>query len=206
MAARDGHIAPPRGIRRVSVQSKNFTIDTADIRVVCFTQTCGALGNSLHYRLQIRRRPGDDAEDFTGRSLLLQRFFEFLEQPHILNRDDGLVGEGFEKRDLLLGEGSNFCTANRNHSNRCSLPQQRRAKDSPSSSALLEESRFWKLRVKFSGDVMDMDCRPVDHSPSSRIGTTEERLGRARHGSIFCHSLERLSPDKATYSCVICLT
>jgi hypothetical protein len=29
---------------------------------------------------------------------------EFLEQPHVLDGDHGLVSEGFEKRNLLVGE------------------------------------------------------------------------------------------------------
>ena len=29
---------------------------------------------------------------------------EFLEQPDILDGDNGLVGEGFEERDLFFGE------------------------------------------------------------------------------------------------------
>ena len=29
---------------------------------------------------------------------------EFLEQPHVLDGDHRLVGEGLEKRDLLVGE------------------------------------------------------------------------------------------------------
>ena len=30
---------------------------------------------------------------------------ELLEQPHVLDGDDGLVGEGFEQRDLLVEKG-----------------------------------------------------------------------------------------------------
>ena len=29
---------------------------------------------------------------------------EFFEQPHVLDRDHGLVGEGFEQSDLFVGE------------------------------------------------------------------------------------------------------
>ena len=31
--------------------------------------------------------------------------FEFLEQSHVLDGDDGLVGEGLEKRDLFVSKG-----------------------------------------------------------------------------------------------------
>ena len=47
-------------------------------------------------------------KDFTGRSLLLQRFLEFLEQPHILDGDDRLIGEGFKELDLRRGEGAHL--------------------------------------------------------------------------------------------------
>ena len=30
---------------------------------------------------------------------------QLLEQPHVLDRDDGLVGEGLEERDLLAEKG-----------------------------------------------------------------------------------------------------
>ena len=46
-----------------------------------------------------------------GRRLLLQRLLQLacarlllLEQPRVLDGDDGLVGEGLEQLDLLLGE------------------------------------------------------------------------------------------------------
>ena len=50
-------------------------------------------------------------QDFGGRRLLLQGLGEFpralllrLEQPHVLDGDGRLVGEGGDKLDLLLGE------------------------------------------------------------------------------------------------------
>ena len=62
----------------------------------------------IQHRLNVRRRAGDDAQDFTRRSLLLQRFLEFLEQPDVLDGDDRLVGEGFEQLDLRRGEGAHL--------------------------------------------------------------------------------------------------
>ena len=59
-------------------------------------------------RLNIRRRTGDDTQNIACRRLLLQRLREFLEQPHVLNRDHSLVGEGFEKLDLRRGEGAHL--------------------------------------------------------------------------------------------------
>src|SRR5262249_32959425 len=57
------------------------------------------------------RRAADHLENLGGRRLLLQGYAELataclhlVEQAHILNGDDCLVGEGLEQCDLRLGE------------------------------------------------------------------------------------------------------
>src|SRR5262249_49911036 len=37
-----------------------------------------------------------------------QGFLQLLEQPHVLDSDDGLIGEGFKKLDLRHCEGAHF--------------------------------------------------------------------------------------------------
>ena len=78
------------------------------ICVVCARTPRRILGNRIQHRLNVRRRAGDDAQDFTRRRLLFQRFLEFLEQPHVLDGDHRLIGEGFEKLDLRRGEGAHL--------------------------------------------------------------------------------------------------
>ena len=52
-------------------------------------------------------RTADDLEHVGGRGLLLQRLREsrsrlhLLEQPHVLDRDHGLVGEGLQQLDVM---------------------------------------------------------------------------------------------------------
>jgi hypothetical protein len=65
----------------------------------------------LEHRPQIERRAADDIEDLRRRRLLLQRFGEigsplaqFVEQPHVLNGDSGLISEGRHQLDLLFAE------------------------------------------------------------------------------------------------------
>ena len=65
----------------------------------------------LEHRLQLARRGGDDLQHFRGRGLLLQglaqiigALAQFLEQPRVLDGDDGLLGEVLDQRDLLVGE------------------------------------------------------------------------------------------------------
>ena len=65
----------------------------------------------LEHRLQLAGRTGDDLQHLGGRGLLLQRLREIararlhlVEQPHVLDRDHRLVGEGGDQLDLLIGE------------------------------------------------------------------------------------------------------
>src|SRR5215475_9425500 len=64
--------------------------------------------HGVEHRLDVCRRAGDDAQDFTRGSLLLQRFLEFLEQTDVLNGDHSLVSKSFEKLDLRRSEGAHF--------------------------------------------------------------------------------------------------
>src|SRR5262249_13178968 len=85
--------------------------------------TYSIFGNNVKNRLNISRRAGDHAQDFTRGSLLLQRLFEFLEQSHVLDGNRRLVGEGFEKRDLLVCKRENSQTTEVNDPERDSVFQ-----------------------------------------------------------------------------------
>ena len=62
------------------------------------------LRNRLEHRLHIVGRTGDHLQDVGGRGLPLQRLLRLVEQPHVLDGDHRLVGEGLQQLDLLLGE------------------------------------------------------------------------------------------------------
>src|SRR5262245_52881420 len=72
---------------------------------------------------------------------------DLLEQPHVLDGDDRLGGERFEKLDLFLCKWADLQPANRNHSNWSSLAQQRcrqyRPNADPSSKAR-SKVIFWQ--------------------------------------------------------------
>ena len=91
----------------------------------CSAQPRRIFEQCLKDRLQVERRTTYHLEHFAGRRLLVQCFsqvtvtlLQFLEQPHVLDRDDGLIREGLEKGNLLFCEGTNLCTANMNRSDR----------------------------------------------------------------------------------------
>ena len=84
-----------------------------------FAEAGGRFHKRVEHRLQIECRAADDLEHVRRRGLLLQRFGELVtalllgfEQSHVLDRDGGLVGEGFHQRDLLVGERPDFQVIN----------------------------------------------------------------------------------------------
>ena len=88
-------------------ESQHHVIDPANL--------CCALDDGVEDRLYVRGRAADDAEHLGRRRLMFQgftqfriAFLEFLKQPHILDRDHGLISEGFEKSDLLIGKRLDF--------------------------------------------------------------------------------------------------
>jgi hypothetical protein len=60
---------------------------------VSLAQQRRRFGECVEYEPQIERGAADRLEHVSRCSLLLQRLAQFVEQPRILNRDDGLVGE-----------------------------------------------------------------------------------------------------------------
>src|SRR6478752_7339815 len=56
----------------------------------------------VEHRRCIRWRRGDYLQDFGGRGLPLQRLLRLVEQPRVLDRDHGLIGERLDNRALSL--------------------------------------------------------------------------------------------------------
>ena len=117
----------PRNHNVPLVQSQHHVVDPANPR--------GALDDGVEHRLHVRRRAADDAEDFRGRGLMLQRLaqfcvalLEFFEQANVLDCDDRLSSEGFEQSNLLFRERLNLGTANPDCANCEALAQQRNRK------------------------------------------------------------------------------
>src|SRR5262249_896825 len=94
--------------------------DPAERAGVASQQTMGAADDRVEHRLDIRLRLADDAQNVTGGSLLVERRgqvtvtrLEFLEQPHVFDRDHGLVGEGLEEGDVMSSEATSFAASHR---------------------------------------------------------------------------------------------
>ena len=84
--------------------------------------------HGLEHRLQLAGRAADDLQHLRGRGLLLQRLAQvvgalaqLVEQPRVLDGDDGLGGKGPKQRHLLIRKWINFGASKLNCSNRLSL-------------------------------------------------------------------------------------
>ena len=96
-----------------------FALVESQHHVIDPTNPGGALDDGVEDRLHVRGRAADDAEHLGRCRLMLQRLaqfrvalLQFLEQPHVLDGDHRLVGEGFEQCDLLVCERPDFRAAN----------------------------------------------------------------------------------------------
>src|SRR5215471_3844007 len=90
---------------------KLIPLDSNESAQMSVAKCHGAPENLVEDGLRVGGRTGNHAEDLARRRLLLERFGEIAiarlklrEQPHVLDRDDGLVGEGLEQANLLIGE------------------------------------------------------------------------------------------------------
>ena len=104
---------------KMSPRNHSVPLAESQHHVIDPTNPRSALDDGVEHRLHVRRRAADDAEHLGCCRLMLQGLAQFrvalldlFEQPHVLDGDDGLVGEGFEKSDLFFGERTNFRAAN----------------------------------------------------------------------------------------------
>ena len=97
---------------KMSPHNHSVSLAESQHHVINPTNSGRALDDGVEDRLHVGRRAADDAEHLGRCRLMLQGFaqfcvalLEFFEQPDVLDGDDGLVGEGFEQRDLLVRKG-----------------------------------------------------------------------------------------------------
>ena len=134
----------------------------------------------LQHSLQIKRRAADDLEHVGGCGLLLQRFAQLVEQPRVLDGDDGLVGKVstssicFSVNGRTLG-AMNVITPNRVPSRNSGTAQR--------GANLAELLRFAErvLRVGKQSTmwtVWPSSCRAADGCPAARPDTDELSMKR----------------------------
>ena len=71
------------------------------------------------------QRGGERLPDLAKRLQLVHTVLQLLEQPGVLDGDDGLVGERLQQRDLPVGVGALFVAVDGDHSDRLTFTQER---------------------------------------------------------------------------------
>src|SRR6266536_788160 len=105
--------------------AQDVSIKTLDDSIVCLAQPGGALCDYVKHRLDVCRRAGDNAQYFARGSLLLQSFLEFLEQPDVFDRDNGLVCKCSYEIDLFIGKTIDSVPPKDKHSDHNAVSQER---------------------------------------------------------------------------------
>ena len=173
----------------MSPRNQNVPLAESQHHIINPTNPRGALDDGVEDRLHVRGRAADDAEHLGRCRLMLQglaqfcvALLEFLEQPHVLDGDHGLVGEGFKQLDLLFGKGSNFGAANHDRPNGNTFTQQRRGKNTSETPAACCAVVLPGTRSHLCQDIVNVNRLPVDHGPADYRSTADGDSIHARTG------------------------
>jgi hypothetical protein len=145
--------------------------DLAEVRRLGAKPTQG--GDRLSDFVGDRGREVPHGGDAVGVRKRHRALFLGFEQPHVFDRDHRLIGEGLEKRDLLVAEGSDFHSPYQNYSNGDPLAQQRRRKCGPMALAFRVPAAYRVLAV-LCDEVMDMN------RPTFACGSSNHRVSVSR--------------------------
>src|SRR5215813_3837723 len=150
----------------VLAESQQYVVDS--------TNLCRALNNRVEHRLDIGRRPADDTEHLGRCRLMLQglaqfcvAFLQFFKQPHVFNRDDGLISECGYKLYLLLREWLDSLSPDYDHPNGDTFPEHRNSEYGPETADFL---RPGPLIIGVGQNIVNMN------RPSLRYDTPGYRL------------------------------
>ena len=112
------------------------------------------------------RSPGDELmtlQHLRRGRLLLQRLPQFIEQPRVLDGDDGLSGEVLHQRDLLVGERPNFLAVDDDGADQFIILEHRERRATfarrPSLCGRRNQRAFRATLFSHIGDVLTSFCR-----------------------------------------------
>ena len=140
------------------------TIDPDDRAGVGISQAHRALRDRREHTIEIERGAADRPEDLRDGGLLVQRLLRRVEEPNVLDRDRGLVGEGPSEVDLLLGEGAQLESAEADRAKRSAFPHEGHGEERADAHLLSDRihARWLGLHVRDVDDPQLSDC-PSTH-------------------------------------------
>src|SRR5262245_49053017 len=127
----------------------------------CLANLRGILKDSVEDRFEVARRGTNNPEYIGGGRLLLKRFAQFVEQPRVLDSDDGLGSEVLHQLNLLVGERPHLLAHNVDHANEFVISQHWYAERSSESAKFNGIYECWmmfdvRLQVPQIGDMDDL--------------------------------------------------
>ena len=120
---------------------------------------------------------------------------QFFEEADVLDGDDGLVGEGLEKRDLLIGEGTNLGSANLNRADGNSFAKQWRNESGARTGNLLTGFGFRILGIEQWQDIVNVNRLAVDNRSASGVARLRGRRLCAIGIGPYAATCSRTSPS-----------
>jgi hypothetical protein len=170
-----GHISPDRGVPALGHRpiSEDVPIANADRPARAADQRhCGS-HQRIEHSLQIERRAADDFQHVGGRGLLLQGLLRFVEEPDIVDGDDGLIGESLEQFDLPVCERARLFARDVDGADRLAVAKHRHRQRAPK--PRIDE---WCRRIfRVGGEIGDMRHGAVEDR-STRHDAPMRRSGK----------------------------
>ena len=131
----------------------------------CLAKSSCVRQHGLKTGCKFAGRTGDDLSTSRGRGLLLQRFrkiigalAQLIEQPRVLDGDDGLGSEVLNQLDLLVGEGTHLLAIDGDCTDQVVFLQHRDASARASAGKIGEfDDGLVALKIWFLGpDILDV--------------------------------------------------
>ena len=179
---RCGAMASSASPRQAAACTRPSSLDAAKMPSCSLANSRWQLSRILsNTGARVGHRAADDLQHLGGGGLPLQRFLRLVEQPHVLDRDHGLVGEGLQQRDLLVAELDAGCAcvteiAPMPCPSRIIGTNSGRAEATGAGSCRVKSRRVGRMRVGEPRSVRRSGC-PADGERSGSSWQRVHRLG-----------------------------
>src|SRR5262249_17408368 len=156
------------------------------------------LHQRVEHDLQVEGRAANDLEHVGGGGLLLQRFAKLVEQPRVLDGDDGLISEILDQPDLFVGERADFLPVDGDRTDQLVLFEHR---DTEKGTGATGVNKPNERRGAFDVGLLRPKVRNVNNLPCT--SDTPKRKLRAGVNdwlttplfNMRCRSMQRYGPE-----------
>ena len=149
-------------------------------RLGILPQHLGDADDGVERRAQLVAHVGEELRLVLARLCELAALvLDFVEQPHVLDRDHRLVGEGRDQLDLLVGERPHLGARQRENADRHAFAQHRNAEHGAKTAQLL---RFGERVFRVGQHIGNMDDSAFEQGASGDVAAT--RLDRHISGPV----------------------